>query len=175
MATPDRATHHAPDFRSGSPTARVETSSVVRSGMVVWTLRLIGLSALVNGGGFGAYAVPAAWHLAHDHVVWYANAKPTYGYGPFEDHGIHTTVALDLAFFGACLVLAVGGVLLLVPRSAGIVVTLAGMALCAPFWWGFDLPLAWVNAGIILALFALAAGVRLTLLRFPSPRRSTSA
>jgi hypothetical protein len=67
---------------------------------------------------------------------------------------------LLLAFFGACLVLAVRGALLVVQRSIGVVLTLAGMVMCAPFWWGFNLPLAWVNAAVIMILFALASVVR---------------
>ncbi len=133
---------------------------VHRTDVVTRVLRLAGLNALVNGLGFGAFSLPGAWHLAHEHAVWIANGKPTYGYGPFEDHGLSTTVPLLMAFFGSCLVLALGGALLLIPRSNGIVVTLAGLISCAPFWWGFDLPLAWVNAAVITSLLASAAGAR---------------
>jgi hypothetical protein len=47
-----------------------------------WALRLAGLAALVNGAGFGAFDIPAIWHLARDHTVWYAFGNPTYGNGP---------------------------------------------------------------------------------------------
>lgn len=124
---------------------------------VAWALRLAGLSAVVNGVGFGAFDVPAIWHLAHDHEIWNAMGNPTYGNGPFEDHGITVTVPVLLAFLGACLVLTVGGALLLVPRANGVVVTVAGIVMCAPFWWGFDLPFAWFNATIVIVLLLLAA------------------
>jgi len=122
----------------------------------VWALRLAGLSALVNGAGFGAFDVPAIWHLARDHEVWYFASNPTYGNGPFEAHGITVSVPVLVAFLGTCLALAVGGALLLVPRTSGVVVTLAGVVMCAPFWWGFDLPFAWFNAAIVLVLLAMA-------------------
>ena len=118
-------------------------------------LRVAGLSALVNALGFGAFDVPAIWHLHREHTVWIALDNPTYGHGPFETHGLPSTVPLLLAFLGACLVLALGGALLLI-RTTGVEITLIGTVLCAPFWWGFDLPLAWVNAGSVLALIALS-------------------
>lgn len=128
----------------------------MRNASAVWALRLAGLSALVNGVGFGAFDIPAMWHLAHDHQIWYVLGNPTYGHGRFEAHGITVTVALQLAFLGSCLVLAIGGTILLVPRTIGVVVTLGGLALCAPFWWGFDLPFAWITAATVLVLFSLA-------------------
>ena len=137
------------------------TSTAHLSGSATWARRLAGSCALVNGVGFGGFDVPAMWHLAHDHQIWQADGNPTYGNGPFEAHGFSVTVLVQLAFFGACLVLAVGGALLLVPRTAGVVVTVAGLLMCAPFWWGFDLPFAWFSAVTILALIAVAGVAQL--------------
>jgi hypothetical protein len=139
------------DPRRGAPPDRL-------TGSAVWSLRLAGFAAVVNGAGFGAFDIPASWRLAHDHEVWYVDGNPTYGNGPFEAHGISVTVPVLVAFLGTCLVLAVGGVLLLVPRTTGVVVVLAGIILCAPFWWGFDLPFAWFSAAGVLALLAIAGG-----------------
>ena len=146
-----------------TPTLSTATSSGSAghlSASAAWALRLAGLSALVNGAGFGAFDIPAIWFLARDQQVWYALGNPTYGNGPFEAHGITVTVPVLLAFLGACLVLAIGGLLLLIPRSTGVVVTLSGLVMCAPFWWGFDLPFAWINAATVLALLAIAGVVR---------------
>jgi hypothetical protein len=137
-------------------TATSSDFSVHVGASAAWALRLAGVSALVNGAGFGAFDVPAIRHLARDHQVWYAYGNPTYGMGPFEAHGIAVTVPVLVAFLGACLVLAIGGLLLLVPRRTGLVVTLAGLVMCAPFWWGFDLPFAWFNAATVLVLLAMA-------------------
>ena len=134
------------------------------TGPTGWCLRLAGLNALVSGLGFGAFDLPAMVHVARGEGVLYTYGNPTYGGGPFADHGIATTLPLLLAFFGACAVLVVGGVLLLLPRSTGIVVTLAGIVMCAPFWWGFDLPFAWVNAVIVLVLLGMAWAVEQTRL-----------
>jgi hypothetical protein len=145
------------------------TSPVHLTASAVWALRLAGLSALVNGAGFGAFDIPAIWHLARDHEVWLANGNPTYGNGPFEAHGIAVTVPVLLAFFGSCLVLAIGGALLLMPRTIGVVITLAGIVTCAPFWWGFDLPFAWFSAAIILVLLAMAGAARVLTMPAPAP------
>ncbi len=139
--------------------------------MRAWALRLAGFNALVNALGFGAFDVGAIWHLAHHHEVWNAAGNPTYGYGPFYDHGITTTVPLLLAFLGACIVLAIGGGLLLVRRPIGVVSTLAGIVMCAPFWWGFDLPLAWINALIVLLFLALAWGAKMSTRTGPASHR----
>jgi hypothetical protein len=146
-----------------APTVSTATSSgspVPLNGSAAWALRMAGLCALVNGAGFGAFDIPAVWHLARDHRVWHAYGNPTYGNGPFEAHGITVTVPVLLAFLGTCLVLAIGGLLLLVPRSPGVVVTISGLLVCAPFWWGFDLPFAWINAATVLALLAMAGVAR---------------
>lgn len=139
----------------GTPTGGTSTSAT-------WALRLAGVSALVNGAGFGAFDIPAIWHLAREQRVWYAFGNPTYGNGPFEAHGIDVTVPVLVAFLGACLVLTIGGLLLLAPRPPGVVVTLAGLVLCAPFWWGFALPFAWISAATVLVLLAVAGVARAT-------------
>ena len=142
-----------------------------------WALRLAGLNALVNAAGFGAFDVLATWHFARDHEVWYALENPTYGYGPFYDHGLDTTVPLLLAFLGACVVLATGGGLLLALRPVGVVTTLAGIVICAPFWWGFDLPFAWINAATLLVLLSLGrtAQVPARTIRTCSPSSCSSS
>ena len=67
-----------------------------------------------------------------------------------------TTVPLLAGFLAACVVQVVGGGLLLWPRRSGIVVSVVGMLLSATFWWGFDLPLAWLNAAVMLTFLVLA-------------------
>ena len=46
--------------------------------------------------------------------------------------------------------------LLILLRPSGFAVLLAGMLLSAVFWWGFDLPLAWLDAAGLLPVLALA-------------------
>jgi membrane protein implicated in regulation of membrane protease activity len=90
------------------------------------------------------------------------------GTGPFERIGVPTTVPLLAGFLAACVVQVVGGVLLLWPRRSGIVVSVVGMLLSAPFWWGFDLPFAWLNAAVVLIFLALASTAQKGSSRSPS-------
>src|SRR5262249_61842207 len=77
--------------------------------------------------------------------------------GPLDRPAVPATVLrLLAAFLAACLVPLVGGILLICLRPSGFVVMPAGMLLSAIFWWGFDLPFAWINAAIVLPLLAAA-------------------
>ena len=123
---------------------------------------------MINGLGFGGFTIPAIWSVASGQGVLDAYGNPTYGYGPLYRLGVPSTVPLLAAFLIACAVLVAGGVLLLWPRPSGILITLIGILMCAPFWWGFDLPLAWPNAALVITLIAIGWTFR----RF---RRSESA
>jgi ABC-type transport system involved in multi-copper enzyme maturation permease subunit len=46
-------------------------------------------------------------------------------------------------------------VLLLWPRASGVLVSLIGILVCAPFWWGFDLPFAWLSMVEIIAFILI--------------------
>jgi hypothetical protein len=129
---------------------RVQNSSVSD-----WCLRLAGASGLVNGLGFGGFAIPAIWSIARGHGVLYTFGNPTYGYGPLDRLGVPTTIPLLAAFLAACAIQVVGGVLLLWPRTSGITISAVGILACAPFWWGFDLPFAWLNSAVVAAFLAL--------------------
>jgi hypothetical protein len=126
------------------------------AGAARWCLRIAGASGMINGLGFGGFDIPAIASVAEGRGVLYTAGNPTYGNGPFERIGVHTTVPLLTAFLAACLVQAIGGVLLLWPRRSGIVISIAGLLLCAPFWWGLDLPYAWLNAATVLMFLTLA-------------------
>jgi hypothetical protein len=67
-----------------------------------------------------------------------------------------TLLLLLAAFLAACLVQLAGSILLICLQPSGFVVMPAGMPLSAIFWWGFDLPFAWINAAIELPLLAAA-------------------
>jgi hypothetical protein len=121
-----------------------------------WCLRIAGANGIVNGWGFGGFAIPAIVSVGQGHGIIYTFGNPTYGNGPFERIGVPTTVPLLAGFLAACVVQVAGGVLLLWPRPSGIVVSVLGILLGAPFWWGFDLPFAWLNAAVVLTFLALA-------------------
>ncbi|GAA1977963.1 hypothetical protein [Microbacterium pumilum] len=119
-----------------------------------WLLRLAGVSAIIGGLGFGWFTIPAMASVAEGHGPIWVMGFPAYGYGPLSAAGFATTVPLLAVFLVACLVQAAGGVLLLWRLTAGVVVTIIGIALSAVFWWGFVLPLGWAGAVVQLALMA---------------------
>src|SRR5215831_20867053 len=143
--------------------------------LAAWCLRIAGASGIVNGLGFGGFAIPAIVSVGQGHGILYAFGNPTYGNGPFERIGVPTTVPLLLAFLAACLVQLTGGLLLIWLRPSGFAVVLLGMLLSAPFWWGFDLPLAWLNAALVLPVLAAAWAVYRKASRNPSQSRRASA
>ena len=130
------------------------------TGLAAWCLRVAGATGIVNGLGFGGFTIPAMVSVGQGHGILYTFGNPTYGNGPFERIGVPTSVPLLATFLAACVVQVVGGVLLLWPRRSGIVVSIVGLLLCAPFWWGFDLPFAWLNAAVLLTFLMLAWTVR---------------
>jgi hypothetical protein len=143
--------------------------------LAAWCLRIAGANGIVNGLGFGGFAIPAIVSVGQGHGIIYTFGNPTYGNGPFERIGVPTTVPLLAGFLAACAVQVVGGVLLLWPRPSGIVVSVVGILLGAPFWWGFNLPFAWLNAAVVLTFLALAWTVQKGSARDPSEGGRSSA
>ena len=140
-----------------------------------WCLRIAGANGIVNGLGFGGFAIPAIVSVGQGHGILNAFGNPTYGNGPFERIGLPTTVPLLAGFLAACVVQVAGGVLLLWPRLSGIVVSVLGILFGAPFWWGFDLPFAWLNAAVVLTFLVLAWTVQKGASRGPSGGGRSSA
>ena len=143
--------------------------------LAAWFLRIAGASAMLNGWGFGYFTIPAMVSVAEGHGILYTFGNPTYGNGPLEQLGVPTTVPLLAGFLAACVVQVIGGALLLWPRYLGIAVLLAGMLLSAPFWWGFDLPFAWLGAALGLPVLAAAWAVYRKASRHPGESRPSSA
>ena len=142
------------------------------TGPAAWFVRFAGANSIVCPLGFGGFTIPAIVSVAQGHGILYTFGNPTYGNGPFEGIGVPTTVPLLLAFLAACLVQLTGGLLLIWLRPSGFVVVPLGMLLSAPFWWGFDLPFAWLSAALVLPLLAAAWAVYRKASRNPSESRS---
>ena len=140
------------------------------TGPAAWFIRFVGVDGVIDPLGFGGFTIPAIVSVAQRHGILYAFGNPTYGNGPFERIGVPTSVPLLLAFLAACLVQLAGGLLLIWLRPSGFVVVPVGMLLSAPFWWGFDLPLAWLNAALVLPLLAAAWAVYRKASRNPGGR-----
>ena len=86
------------------------------------------------------------WSIASGHGVPTVLGFPSYGGGPFERHGIRSTVALLGLFLLVCILEVVAGVLVWQGRAAGAWLGYALLLPGAVFWWGFALPFGWVFA-----------------------------
>ena len=104
---------------------------MTRAASVLW---------LLNGIGFGVFCIPAIARVAAGKDVPMVMGFPAYGRGPFEDHGISSTVPLLAGFLVVCLVEAVAGLLLWSGHLSGAILSFAVLPLAAVYWWGFALP-----------------------------------
>jgi hypothetical protein len=145
------------------------------TGPAAWFVRFTGVDGIVGPLGFGGFTIPAIVSVAQGHGIIYVFGLPTYGEGPLDRIGVPTTVPLLAGFLAACLVQLIGGCLLIWLRPSGFVVLPVGMLLSAIFWWGFDLPLAWLGAALLLPLLATAWVVYRRASRDPSGRGRSSA
>lgn len=109
--------------------------------------------------GFGLPCVYGIWYFAEHGRVWTFLGFPTYGQGPFENIGLHTSVPLLVAFLLVGVAEFVVGWLLWRRRRAGTVLALALLPVEFAFWIGFALPVGPV-AGLTRTALVLVAGIR---------------
>jgi hypothetical protein len=103
-------------------------------------LRLAAAFLWLNGLGFGVFAVPAIRNLLTGRDVPIVMGFKAYGGGPFERHGLPTSVWLLAAFLLVCVTECVAGYLLWNGHRGGAVLALGLLPFAAVFWWGFALP-----------------------------------
>jgi hypothetical protein len=104
------------------------------------TLRIAAVVLWINAVGFGIPCLMAIRNLLAGQDIPFIMGFPAYGRGPFEQHGIQTTVWLVLAFLLICLLEAVAGWWLWRGHRAGAILSLALIPFGVVFWWGFALP-----------------------------------
>lgn len=96
--------------------------------------------SILAGLGFGIPCLAGIGHLARTGNVWTFLGFPTYGDGPFESLGIHTTIPLMAGFLVICAAEIGAGVLLWTGRSAGPRTTWLLLPFEMAYWIGFALP-----------------------------------
>ena len=102
--------------------------------------RTAAVLAWIAGLGFGLPCAYAIWVLADRGEVWTFLGFPTYGGGPFEDIGVHTTVPLLAGYLLVCIAEVGAGWMLWQHRRVGRLLALALLPLELVFWIGFALP-----------------------------------
>jgi hypothetical protein len=118
-------------------------------------LRIAAVLLWLNGVGFGVFTLPAIRNLLLGQDVPIVMGFKAYGGGPFERHGLNTTVWLLVAFLLAGVVECAAGWLLWRGHRSGAVLALAVLPFAGVFWWGFALPFGPVFAIPEVALILL--------------------
>jgi hypothetical protein len=110
--------------------------------------------------GFGLPCLAAIRNLLTGRDLPLIMGFRAYGGGPFERAGIHTTVALLVAFLLVGILEGVAGWLLWGDRKAGTdagaILALALFPVGAVFWWGFALPIPPILAVVRTILILLS-------------------
>jgi hypothetical protein len=105
--------------------------------------------------GFGLPCVWAIRNLQTERDLPMILGFKAYGGGPFERHGISTTIGLLVAFMVLCVLEALAGWLLWRGATSGAVLALVVLPFGAAFWWGFALPIPPLFAVARTALIVL--------------------
>jgi hypothetical protein len=107
---------------------------------VAATIRTASVLLWFTAIGFGIFCVPALRNLRAGRDIPMVMGFPAYGRGPFERHGIPSTVPLISAFLAVCVLEAVAGAWLWGGHRGGAILALCLVPAGAIFWWGFALP-----------------------------------
>ena len=95
---------------------------------------------LVLGLGFGLPCVFGIRHFARTGEVWTFMGFPTYGDGPFERIGVHTSSSLLVGFLFVCIAEVAVGVMLWAGTPYAAALSYALLPFELAFWIGFALP-----------------------------------
>lgn len=120
--------------------------------------RVAAALAWFAGLGFGVPAVFGIRYFAQHDEVWTFLGFPTYGGGPFEGWGIHTSVPLLFGFVLVCAAELAVGLALWTGGVGGLWMALALLPVELFYWIGFALPIGLLFgvARTILVVLALA-------------------
>lgn len=103
--------------------------------------QIAGSVSVFLGLGLGLPCVFAIRHFAQTGEVWMFMGFPTYGNGPFERIGVHTSTALLVAFLLVCIAEVAVGLMLWADTPYAPIVSYALLPFEMAFWIGFALPL----------------------------------
>ena len=119
-------------------------------------LRIASALLVIDGVGFGVFAVPAIVRVLQHRPIPIVFGFPAYGGGPFERIGLKSTVPLLAAFLLVDILEVVAGVLVWQGSKAGAILGFVLIPCGAFFWWGFALPIPPVFAVARSALIAMS-------------------
>ena len=104
---------------------------------VTQALRVAAILTWIGGVGLGVTCVISIRSLSAGRGIPLVLGFPAFGQGPFERHGINTTIPLVAGFLLISLIECVAGWLLWREHRFGAVLALATLPFGAIYWWGF--------------------------------------
>lgn len=104
-------------------------------------IRAAAVLCWINAIGFGVFTIPAIARVWAGRDIPMVMGFPAYGRGPFEDHGLKSTVPLLAGFLLVCVLEGVAGWLLWGGNRSGAILAITLLPLGAVYWWGFALPI----------------------------------
>ena len=119
-------------------------------------LRIAASLFILDGVGFGVFAVPAIVRVLQRRPIPIVFGFPAYGGGPFERIGLKSTVPLLVAFLVVNILEIVAGVLVWQGSRGGAILGFVLIPCGAFFWWGFALPIPPIFAAARSALIAVS-------------------
>jgi hypothetical protein len=122
-------------------------------------MKAIAILTILCGLGFGLPGVFGLRYFAQHNSIWTFMGFPTYGHGPFERIGLHTSVPLLAGFLAVCIAELVVGGILWSGQPTNLWLALALLPFELFYWIGFALPFGPVF-GILRTALVIAAMVR---------------
>ena len=104
-------------------------------------LKLAAVLLWITGVGFGIPCVLAIRNLLVGRPLPIVMGFTAYGGGPFERHGIQTSIPLLIGFLLVLAAEVVAGWLVWNGSRSGAILSIALVPLGAVYWWGFALPI----------------------------------
>src|SRR5689334_4009843 len=103
-------------------------------------LKIASVAAWLQGLGFGLPCIYGIWHLWKGKGIAQFMGFPTYGNGPFEKIGVHSTTGLLISFLVVCILECVTAQLIWNGEKGGAVLSLVIIPVELLFYIGFALP-----------------------------------
>jgi hypothetical protein len=103
-------------------------------------IKIASLSSWLLGIGFGLPCIYGIIHLWQGKGIAYVMGYPSYGNGPFEKIGVHTSVPLLISFLLVCISECITGQMQWNLNKGGAVLSFAIIPLEMTFYIGFALP-----------------------------------
>jgi hypothetical protein len=103
-------------------------------------IKIASLCLWITGLGFGIPGIYGIWSMLKGKGIAYVMGFPTYGNGPFEKIGVHTTIPLLIGFLFVCALECIAGWGLWSGDKGAAILSFAIIPVEMVFYIGFALP-----------------------------------